>query len=366
VDDKTKEIRSANNQFRKECAARVTRSPIPAPVKATLQLILDHIGSASHYTLSWISHKQLAALQSDEVKKVSERTIEWHCKAILASGILTDQKLGATEARRTLKEQFGYEFKAKYLHRLTFWRINRDHPFWAGDKEATQGVVAAMREAVSGRDKDRTRPAANPVAGYAANPVAGDTANPVAGDTANPVAGFGQALLQETAGAVSQPPYPLEERARQEEEGIALRADRGSPSPENVSEHIHTPEISEAVRTLEISLPHSTCFSSSMTLPPESVAPRVAKLWSQWKEELGRYPDPWMVEAVLRSDLFKGIRSLNWGLLTSRSSGKGTPYRDRLYQGVVDQFQRHQIANKVSVRSRHALRAEVRSGFSHS
>jgi DNA-binding transcriptional ArsR family regulator len=326
--DAIKERRSINSRFRRECQELVIRSKLPAPIAKTLAFILSKIGSATHYELAWVSHAAIA-----DALDLSERTVEWHCKAILEAGLLTAQKLGCREARRLLKEQYGYDLKGGYAHLLCFYSINRGHPFWAGDQGATEDTLAKIREALAGRDRKRTRPASNPVAGYASNPVAGDTANPVAG--------FGKALTEEAETAASaKHPHPLEERAHREP-GTALRAGRGDDSPDpgervHISDYIQEQEIEERTKAVEAEHPQ---LSRPTTLDPNTVAGRVVKLWYDWKAELGRYPDPWMVADTIGSPLFKGIKNLNWGTLTSRSPvAGGSPFRDRLYQGVVDRF----------------------------
>jgi hypothetical protein len=83
------QARRDNLDYRRSCQRRVNKSPLPAAIKATLNLILDHIGSPSDYTLSWVSHKTLAQCQG-----LSERTIEWHCKAIRQCGLLHSEQMG--------------------------------------------------------------------------------------------------------------------------------------------------------------------------------------------------------------------------------------------------------------------------------
>jgi len=167
------DTRRENLEYRRTCQRRLNKSTLPAAIKATLNLVLDHMGSPSDYTLSWVSHRVLA-----EAQGLSERTIEWHCKAIEESGILEVDKLGLRQARKRLNQEFGYTLKGTFAHRLTFYRINRNHPFWAGDDQAVSTIkeVLAKRgggDHKPGRPRDRSK-AANPVARDALNPVARD------------------------------------------------------------------------------------------------------------------------------------------------------------------------------------------------
>src|SRR5262245_27368086 len=130
--------RAANRSYRLDCQRRVNKSKLPPVIKATLHLILDHIGSPSHYTVAWVSHATLA-----DVLGVDPRTVRRHCKAIHEGGLLVIEKLGLREAKQRLA-QFGGKL-GPMAHRLSFYRINRDSPFWAGqDGAATTKVNAAL------------------------------------------------------------------------------------------------------------------------------------------------------------------------------------------------------------------------------
>jgi hypothetical protein len=176
------DLRRENRFYREQCRGRVNKSPLPAAIAKTLHIIFDHMGSASDYTLAWVSHAALA-----EIQGLSERTIEWHCKAIQESGLLLVEKLGLREARQHLKCKFGYTLKGIFAHRLTFYRINAEHPFWAGD----DGVVMTIKEVLAKRGGGR----AAMVRRKTVNPVVHDGSNPVVHDALDPVVHVGQPLL---------------------------------------------------------------------------------------------------------------------------------------------------------------------------
>src|SRR5262249_25751018 len=98
--------RRESRHYREQCRGLLNKSSIPAAVAKTLNLILDYMGSPSDYTLAWVSHAALARTQ-----ELSERTIEWHCKAIAGSGLLLVEKLGLREARKRLEQEFSYTLK---------------------------------------------------------------------------------------------------------------------------------------------------------------------------------------------------------------------------------------------------------------
>src|SRR5262249_27236230 len=125
-----KEARGDNREVRESCQRRLDSSPLPDAIKSTLRLIIRHMASPSDHPLAGVGHATLPKTQHK-----SERTIEWHCKAIQESGILEVEKLGLREARKRLNQEFGYTLKGTFAHRLTFYRINRNHPFWAGDDQ---------------------------------------------------------------------------------------------------------------------------------------------------------------------------------------------------------------------------------------
>src|SRR5262245_7598431 len=96
--------RRENLFYRKRSRERIARSPLPPALAKTLSLLLDHMGSATDYTLAWLSHATLAEKQGG----VSERTIERHCEALRVSDLIRVKKRGLVEARLFLKQEFGY------------------------------------------------------------------------------------------------------------------------------------------------------------------------------------------------------------------------------------------------------------------
>jgi hypothetical protein len=325
------QTRRDNLDYRRSCQRWVNKSPLPAPIKATLNLILDHIGSPSDYTLSWVSHKTLAESQG-----LSERTIEWHCKAIRESGLLHSEQMGLREARRHLKIQFSYDLKGAFAHRLTFYRINRQHPFWTAENEATVAVLSQIKQALAGRDKNRTRTAPGTTSATASgtsqaplNPVAGYALNPVAGYAPNPVAGYGQQQVQEEAAdespASSYTLESLEERTLPEERDSTSWKSRGllpqlSGDDLTLPDLIRNETISQIIAEAECRL---LSDNPNRFQPTSSdwarTSAQIEALFHQIRRNQGRYPTSEAVVDALNSESFRGLRRHSWGLLCART-----------------------------------------------
>jgi hypothetical protein len=362
--DAVRELRAANRNCRNSCKELLTRSRVPAALKSTLQHILEHFGSPTLYTLAWPSHGKLA-----EIQGLSERSIEWHCKAILASGLLTAEQLGARAARQRLKAEFGYQMKGTFLHRLTFYSINRNHPFWAGEEGAIETVITLMKEALRGRDKARTRRDTNPVAGYGSNPVAGYTTNPVAG--------YGQApLLEETTGVVSKPLHPA--KPEPSPEGLASRENRGDAAAQDapLSGEEDSPSVRERSADTDIILGESlkerladaetqiiadnrNNFSpTSSDWSKTSVALRAMDV--RILQSQGRHLTADELVAALNSDSFRGLKRHSWGLICARTRDKRSDdFICRLYtleEEIITEMKKPDAAKATpAVKRNHAL-----------
>jgi hypothetical protein len=296
------------------------------------------MGSPSDYTLAWVSHATLAKTQHK-----SERTIEWHCKAIKESGILDVEKLGLREARNRLNQEFGYTLKGTFAHRLTFYRIKRNHSFWAGDDQAVSTIkeVLAKRgggDHKPGRPRCRSK-ALNPVAGDgihdALNPVAGDALNPVAGDALNPVAGDGQTKGKEETVRVISDETPrtassdtldsLEERTLPKERASTSWKSRGrltqlSGEDLRLPEFIRNETIREIIAEAECRLlsdnlnrfqPTSSNWAKTST--------QIESLFYRIRKNQSRYPTSEEVVDALNSKSFRGLRRHSWGLVCART-----------------------------------------------
>jgi hypothetical protein len=333
-----KDTRSDNREVRELCQWRLDSSPLPDAIKSTLRLIIRHMGSPSDYTLAWVSHATLAKTQHK-----SERTIEWHCNAIEESGILEVQKLGLREARKRLNQEFGYALKGTFAHRLTFYRINRNHSFWAGDDQAVSTIkeVLARRgggDHKPGRPRYRSKalnPVARDTAHDALNPVAGDALNPVAGDALNPVAGDGKrkgkeeavrAISDETPRTASSDTLDsLEERTLPEERDSTSWKSRGrltqlSGEDLRLPDLIRSEKISQIIAEAECRL---LADNFNRFQPTSSdwtkTAAQVESLFHQLRRNQGRYPTPEEVVDALNSESFRGLRQHSWGLLCAKT-----------------------------------------------
>lgn len=327
MSDEIKSERQAAQNFRNACLRRVNKSKIPAAVAKTLSLILDHFLSPTNYQVAWISQAKLAELQG-----LSTRSVEWHVKAILRTGLLRGEQLGLQEARLRLKNDFNHTMKGVYAHRLTFYSINRQHPFWTSKEGHEQEVLDTIRETLAGRDEKRTRQRVNPVAGYGLNPVAHDALNPVAG--------FGQQEGKE--GDAEPSPSTRTEldeiETLQEPKGVAFSEERAQP-PELIDDPIIR-ELWEDVHC-RVNNPleagnrfHDTIGSYEHK---KRVADTLEALTQRVIEKVKRQPTPpEIADAINHDPDFKGAEKLSFGWLCSR-------FRDS-EQNVVNNADRLAVA----------------------
>jgi hypothetical protein len=344
------DLRRENLDYRRTCQRRLNKSPLPAAIKATLQLILDHMGSPSDYILSWVSHRALAESQG-----LCERTIEWHCKSIEESGLLEVQKLGLREARQLLKQEFGYTLKGVFAHRLTFYRINRNQPFWAGDDQAVNTIkeVLARRgggDHAPGRPRHRPKalkPDARDGVRDTLNPEARDGLNPDARDVLKPEARDGQPFLRErTLRTVSDEtlrtaapnpleplkertlpapdePEPAEERDRSSSEtrdGGMTHSSPDSELPESLTGYIRNETVRDWVADMLPRLVyHNPNHFKDSSTDWEKTAGQIEALCFRLRTTRGRYPDSEEGYAALCSVEFRGLKRFSWGWLCSRN-----------------------------------------------
>jgi hypothetical protein len=309
-----KDTRSDNREVRESCQWRLDSSPLPDSIKSTLRLIIRHMGSPSDYTLAWVSHATLAKTQHK-----SERTIEWHCKAIAESGILEVEKLGLMEARKRLNQEFGYTLKGTFAHRLTFYRINRNHPFWAGDDQA----VTTIKEVLAKRGGGDHKPGRH------------DALNPVAGDALNPVAGDGQIKgKEETVRVVSdETPWTassdtldsLEERTLPEQRDSTSWKSRGrltqlSGEDLRLPDLIRNETISQIIAETECRLLADNLNRFQPTSSDwAKTSAQIESLFYRIRRNQGRYPTSEEVVDALNSESFRGLRKHSWGLICART-----------------------------------------------
>lgn len=121
------QLRLENSKYRNACRERVTRSKLPKELKATLQVIISYIGSASNYTLSWVSAETIA-----KTTGTNTRTIERHIHILQKVGLINREKLSVADTRKLLKERFDYNLKVSSPNTwfMGLTTINRDHGFW--------------------------------------------------------------------------------------------------------------------------------------------------------------------------------------------------------------------------------------------
>lgn len=127
-------------------------------------------------------------------------------------------------------------------------------------------------------------------------------------------------------------------------------------SPGSVADYIHSDEVVEIVRTAESQMDMEVKFTHNYRLPGNKMAASVVELFKRWKEELGSYPESWMIAATVKSKPFQRLKEYNWGIITSPSPVQGgTPYRERLYTGVVEQWRAREKLNSSYNRVNHTL-----------
>ena len=313
-----KDTRSDNREVRESCQWRLDSSPLPDSIKSTLRLIIRHMGSPSDYTLAWVSHASLAKTQHK-----SERTIEWHCRAIEESGILEVQKLGLREARKRLNQEFSYTFKGTFAHRLTFYRINRNHPFWAGEDQA----VSTIKEVLARRGGGDHKPGRPRYRSKALDPVAGDALNPVARD--------GQTKGKEEAVRVISDETPrtassdtldsLDERTLPEERASTSWKSRGRRSQLS-GEDLRLPDFirNETIREIIAEAECRLLADNLNRFQPTSsdwakTSAQIESLFYRIRSNQGRYPTSGEVVDALNSKSFRGLRRHSWGLVCART-----------------------------------------------
>src|SRR5262249_45910138 len=102
----TVDIKIANSRFRRKCQDKLTRSVLPPELKATLHAILSYIGSASHYTICWASTETIAKHCG-----IKRRAVQKHMLILQHCKLISREIHAAPEAKRILKEEFGYNLK---------------------------------------------------------------------------------------------------------------------------------------------------------------------------------------------------------------------------------------------------------------
>lgn len=125
---------SRENAARRNWALRKVRASrhLPLEIKATIEAILDLLGSKTAYNLAWPSAATIAKRTGR-----SRRTIQWHLQVVRALRIFKCLRFPPDEAEKYCRDKYGATIRMDRCtaQAPTLFEINPEHPLW--DKSPT-------------------------------------------------------------------------------------------------------------------------------------------------------------------------------------------------------------------------------------
>jgi len=125
---------SRENAARRNWALRKIRASrqLPLEIKATIEAILDLLGSKTAYNLAWPSAATIARRTGR-----SRRTIQWHLQVVRALGIFKSLRFTPDEAEKYCRDKYRATIRLDRCtaQAPTLFEVNPEHPLW--DKSPT-------------------------------------------------------------------------------------------------------------------------------------------------------------------------------------------------------------------------------------
>ncbi len=137
---------------------------VPLEIKATLEVLIDHLGSQTGYELAWPSASTIAARIGRTV-----RTVRWHLKAIRRTRIFSFERLSPMDAAAFCESRYGFSPRFDRCSRQapTLYRVNAAHWLWSDATKVTPEQDEELGTTLAGvlvdrnRHKNRDTPAAS-------------------------------------------------------------------------------------------------------------------------------------------------------------------------------------------------------------
>ena len=125
---------SKENSARRNRALRKIRASqhLPVEIKATVQAVVDLLGTKTAYNLAWPSVATIARRTGR-----SRRTIQWHLQVVRALGIFKCLHFTPDEAERYCRDKYRATIRLDRCtaQAPTLFEVNPEHPLW--DKSRT-------------------------------------------------------------------------------------------------------------------------------------------------------------------------------------------------------------------------------------
>jgi hypothetical protein len=135
-----------NGARRNRALRKVRQCPtLPTEVKATIEVLLDHMNKCTGYDAAWPSVATIARTVGRDT-----RTVRWHLQAIKLTRIFIYHYFSPKEARRFLLEKYGVNatFNRCSHQAPTIYRVNPGHWLWDTKRKVTPEQSADLSKTV--------------------------------------------------------------------------------------------------------------------------------------------------------------------------------------------------------------------------
>jgi hypothetical protein len=151
---------SKENGARRNRALRKVRQcpTLPAEVKATIEVLLDHMNKCTGYDAAWASVATIARTVGRDA-----RTVRWHLQAIKQTGIFLYHYFSPKDATRFLLQKYGVNatFNRCSHQAPTIYRVNPKHWLWDTKRKVaphqSDELSKTVKDVFAKRNRSKTR-----------------------------------------------------------------------------------------------------------------------------------------------------------------------------------------------------------------